>query len=95
MIMERVGLREANIHFAKYIKKVKEGKKILLTDRGKPIAVVSPLATKEEPIEGRLRLMEERGILKRPTGKLKLRTLINIPGKEVSRIVSENREERS
>ena len=93
--MERVGLREANIHFAKYIKKVKEGKKILLTDRGKPIAVVSPFATKEEPMEGRLRLMEERGILKRAAGKIKLRTLINLPGKEVSRIVSENREEKS
>jgi hypothetical protein len=46
-------------------------------------------------MEGRLRLMEERGILKRATGKIKIRTLINVPGKEVSRIVSENREERS
>jgi len=92
--VERVGLREANIHFAKYIKKVKEGKKILLTDRGKPIAVVSPFAKKEKPIEGRLRLMEERGILKRAAGKIKLRILIDVPGREVSRIVSENREER-
>jgi prevent-host-death family protein len=92
--MERVGLREANIHFAKYIKKVKEGKKILLTDRGKPFAIVSPVVKKEEPIEERLRLMEERGILKRAAGKMKLRTLIRVPGKEISRIVSENREER-
>ena len=93
--MERVGLREANIHFAKYIRKVKEGKKILLTDRGKPIAMIAPVAIKGEPLEERLRLMEERGILKRAAGKIKLRTLINLPGKEASRIASENREERS
>jgi prevent-host-death family protein len=92
--MERVGLREANIHFAKYIKKVREGKKILLTDRGKPIAMIAPVAIKEEPLEERLRVMEEKGILKRADGKIKLRTLIQVPGKEISRVVSENREER-
>jgi prevent-host-death family protein len=92
--MERVGLREANIHFAKYIKKVKEGKKILLTDRGEPVAMIAPVAIKREPLEERLRLMEERGILKRAAGKIKLRNLIRVPGKEISRIVSENRKER-
>lgn len=92
--MEKVGLREANIHFAKYIKKVKEGKKIILTDRGKTIAMITPLTKKEEPLEERLQWMEETGILRRASGRIKLRTLIRAPGKEVSKTVSENREER-
>jgi len=94
--MERVGLREANICFAKYIKKVKGGKEILLTDRGKPVAIVSPFMRMEDPLEERLQMLEKRGILKRASaGKLKLHTLIELPGRKISEIVQENREERS
>ncbi len=93
--MEKVGLREANIHFARYVKKVKGGTEILLTDRGKPIAIITPLRKKEEPLEERLRMLERMGILKTASpGNLKLHKLMNLPGKGLSRIVCEGREER-
>ena len=39
----RLGLREANQNFSKAIKAVREGKEVILTERGKPIAVIKPL----------------------------------------------------
>ena len=39
----RMGLREANQQFSKAIKAVKAGREVVLTERGKPIAVIKPL----------------------------------------------------
>jgi antitoxin (DNA-binding transcriptional repressor) of toxin-antitoxin stability system len=39
----RLGLRETNQHFSKAIKAVKAGKEVVLTERGKPIAVTKTL----------------------------------------------------
>jgi len=44
----RIGLREANQRFSKAIKAVKEGEEVVLTERGKPIAIIKPLAEKGE-----------------------------------------------
>lgn len=42
----RMGLREANQKFSKAIKAVKAGHEVVLTERGKPIAVIKPLVAK-------------------------------------------------
>jgi prevent-host-death family protein len=39
----RMGLREANQNFSKAIKAIKSGKAIVLTERGKPIATITPI----------------------------------------------------
>ena len=39
----RMGLREANQSFSKAIKAVKSGKEVILTERGRPIAVIKSL----------------------------------------------------
>ncbi len=38
-----MGLREANQNFSKAIKAIKAGKAIVLTERGKPIATITPI----------------------------------------------------
>ena len=43
----RMGLREANQSFSKAMKAVKQGKEVVLTERGKPIAVIKPFEPKE------------------------------------------------
>ncbi|MDI6755439.1 MAG: type II toxin-antitoxin system prevent-host-death family antitoxin [Thermodesulfobacteriota bacterium] len=92
--MEKVGLREANIHFAKYVKKVKEGTEVMLTDRGKPIAIISPISRRDDPIEERLDQLERKGILKRASaGKLKLHNPVTLRGRDLSLMISESREE--
>ena len=39
----RMGLREANQHFSRAVKAVKAGQEVVLTERGRPIAVIKPL----------------------------------------------------
>ena len=39
----KLGLREANQRFSQAIKAVRAGRNVLLTDRGRPIAVIAPL----------------------------------------------------
>ena len=39
----KMGLREANQNFSKAIKAIKSGKAIVLTERGKPIATITPI----------------------------------------------------
>lgn len=57
-----MGLREANQRFSKAIRIVKRGHEVVLTERGKPIAVIKPL---REPVgmEAALRRMEAAGLL--------------------------------
>lgn len=93
--MERVGLREANVHFAKYMKLVKEGEEILLTDRGEPFAVIKPLSKRRKPVEERLQLLEKEGILIRARKRrMPLHELVTLEGRPLSEIVAEEREER-
>jgi prevent-host-death family protein len=93
----RMGLREANQRFSKAIKAVKQGKEVVLTERGKPIAVIKPLAPKEDQ-EALMRRLEAEGLL-RPAlkrGPMPRRTwkAIRVKGKPMSQTISEERDER-
>jgi prevent-host-death family protein len=59
----RMGLREANQRFSQAIKAVKAGKEVVLTERGKPIAVIKPLE-KENKLDVTLRRLEAEGLLR-------------------------------
>jgi len=93
----RMGLREANQRFSKAIKAVKAGKEVVLTERGKPIAVIKPLA-KEDKLEATLRRLEAEGLLWRgpKSGKPMpvWRSPVRIKGKPISQTISEERDER-
>ena len=38
----KFGLREANQHFSRAIRAVRAGREVVLTERGRPIAVIAP-----------------------------------------------------
>ena len=63
----KIGLREANQRFSKAVKAVKAGEEVVLTERGKPIAVLKPF---QEPKAGEaaIRRMGAAGLL-RPAAK--------------------------
>lgn len=91
--MTKVGLRDANLHFSKYIKLVKEGEEVVLTDRGAPIAVIKPLVSEGASSEKRIKLLEERGVLKRAaSGNQPFRKPLVISGRPLSEIVAEERD---
>ena len=93
----RMGLRQANQSFSKAIKAVKSGKDVILTERGKPIAVIKPLAI-EEDTDAAMRRLEAEGILRRgpKSGKPMptWRSPVRIKGQPIARTISEEREER-
>jgi prevent-host-death family protein len=93
----RMGLREANQRFSKAMKAVKQGKEVVLTERGTPIAVIKPL----KPIEGEqaiIRRLETEGILRSGPKSAKpmpvWRSPIRAKGKTMSQTISDEREER-
>ena len=62
----RMGLREANQHFSKAVKAVKAGEQVVLTDRGKPIAVIKRLPqAHSDAVEAALDRMAVAGLLRR------------------------------
>ncbi len=63
----RIGLREANQHFSKAVRAVKAGEEVVLTERGKPIAVLKPFP-EPEPGEAAIRRLGAAGLL-RPAAK--------------------------
>ena len=93
--MIKIGLREANVRFSKYVNMVKKGQEIVLTDRGNPVAVIKPVSAKKETEEERLTHLEDQGILKRASGgKFPLPKPVVLGGKSLSKIVEEEREGR-
>jgi prevent-host-death family protein len=62
----KMGLREANQNFSKAIKAIKSGKAIILTERGKPIAKITPILETDEGDE--LQPLRDEGFL---TGRQK------------------------
>ncbi len=92
--MIKVGLREANMHFSKYVKMVRNGQEVVVTERGTAIAVIKPLGPQASP-EKRMKMLEEQGILRRAEKKRFTPVApITIKGKSVSATVSEERDER-
>jgi prevent-host-death family protein len=93
----RMGLREANQSFSKAMKAVKQGKEVVLTEWGKPIAVIKPLEQKQDQeaiirrleAEGLLRPALRRGPMPKPSWKA-----IRVKGKSMSQTISEERDER-
>ncbi len=91
----QMGLREANQRFSKAIKAVKAGEEVVLTERGKPIAVIKPLPEVSD-VEARLRQLEAAGII-RPVlkpGPMPPFRPRRLRGKPISVTLREERDER-
>jgi prevent-host-death family protein len=93
----RMGLREANQHFSRAVKAVKAGREVVLTERGRPIAVIKPLRVSDSAdaalerlaSEGRVKLAQLPGPIRRRRWKA-----IRAKGTALSRILREERDAR-
>jgi len=87
----------ANQNFSKAIKAVKAGKDVVLTERGKPIAVIKPLKL-EKDVNSIVHQLEAEGILRRgPKSGTPMpvwRTPVPIKGKSIAKSIREERDER-
>jgi len=90
-------LGKAKQDFSKAIKAVKAGKEVILTERGKPIAVIKPLE-QEKNVDAAIRRLEAKGVLRRgpkcgrpmPVWRFPVR----IKGNPISDTIREERDER-
>jgi prevent-host-death family protein len=91
----KMGLREANQNFSKAIKAVKAGKAITLTERGKPIATIRPIAIKASEADELQALRDEGFFIVRdkPGGVRRKPRPAAIPGSAVSRALRKERNE--
>ena len=60
------GLREANQQFAKVIRAVRAGREVVLTHRGKPLAVIRPVSASDDEIS-RIAAMTAEGLVTPPS----------------------------
>lgn len=92
----RLGLREANQRFSQTIKAVRAGKEVILTDRGHPIAVITPIKDKGDR-ETMLQTMAEQGLITLAARKGPMPTPrwrpVKVKGKPVSQTIIDDRED--
>jgi prevent-host-death family protein len=89
----RMGLREANQRFSALIRAVRRGQEVVLTERGKPIAVVRPLPEGEGVFEALTRLARG-GVLQagKHPGPLPSWKPARIKGKPITATLREERD---
>lgn len=63
----QIGLREANQQFSRLVKTVRGGREVLLTERGRPLAVLRPIRSGDK-VKAVIQRLEATGFL-RPASK--------------------------
>ena len=90
-VMDRVGVRELRQNLSVYLRRVKLGERLEVTERGQVVARLEPIVDDADPIA---RLEREGRILRRSTGDLsKIRPLRLDLERPLSTILEEMRED--
>lgn len=58
-----IGIRELKEQLSSHIQEVKKGATLVITERGKPVARLLPMAGVEAPVEDRLHQLVEAGVI--------------------------------
>jgi prevent-host-death family protein len=61
-----VGARELKIRLGTYLRRVRQGHRLVVTDRGRPVAELRPVGG-QDGVESVLAELEARGVVTRPT----------------------------
>lgn len=91
-----IGSRELKTRLGAYLRQVRAGATILVTDRGEPIAELRPLPTASTAEEKRLSELATTGLLTARSRKelTRRKTPVRVKGRPISETISEDREDR-
>lgn len=95
-----VGSRMLKTRLGTYLRMVRGGERIIVTDRGRPVAEIRPLESSGGDLESRLREMEARGQVTLPAcGLARWKPLpphrpVRLRGRPLSETIIEDREDR-
>lgn len=67
--MKTTAISELKASLSEYLRRVKAGNEVIVTERGKPVAKIVPIAGSES-MPQHLREMEKEGLISLGTGKL-------------------------
>ena len=93
--MHYVGVRELKNRLTYYLRLTREGDNVIVTDRGRPMAILHTVETMEETagVEERLVSLAGKGLVRLPRPKTRLSQSRprKIKGKAVSALITEDR----
>lgn len=92
--MATVGVRELKNRLTQYLRRAKHGEEVVVTERGKPIAVIRPIQPGEPAadLDTRLARLAALGAITLPTRPpLKRVRLVRVKGEPVSRTIIDDR----
>ena len=86
-----VGIRELKTNLSKYLRRVKTGQTVIITERGKPIGRIVPEGLSQAE---RLETLVASGLVLQKCKKLHPRepVIVNKSAQQISTLVSENRD---
>ena len=89
----RVGIREAKVHLSRYLRMVRKGAEIIITDRGKPVGKIVPMEATELPLAERIKRLEVQGVVVRQQRKSegKIPAASPLAGSIAQKILQEDR----
>jgi len=87
----RVGVRDLKARLSKYLRQVRQGQTVIITDHGRPVGRLSPV---DQPLNERLKALQDAGLVTWNGQKLNsvTPTVINRSKQQVSDILVEMRE---
>jgi prevent-host-death family protein len=90
-----IGARELKTRLGAYLREVREGATLIVTERGEPVAEIRPLRVGGKTEKGRLDELVARGVLTRASRKkLSAFRPIRLVGRPLSETIVEDREDR-
>src|SRR3989304_4708115 len=92
--MSTVGVRELKNRLTQYLRRTKQGDEVVVTERGKPIALIQPIQSAERAasLDARLARLAAQGLVTLPTrAPLKRLRPIKVAGAPISKTILRDR----
>ena len=92
--MSTVGVKELKDRLTHYLRQTKRGEEVVVTERGKPVAVLQPLAAQQPSagLEVRLARLADQGLLTLPRKKPSRRMpKVRARGRPLSKTILDDR----
>jgi len=92
--MSTVGVKELKNRLTQYLRRTKQGEEIVVTERGRPVAVIQPIQSARTilSLDAKLARLAAQGRVSLPTrAPLKRVRLVRVRGPRIARTVVEDR----
>jgi len=92
--MRTVGIKELKNRLTQYLRQAKAGEEVMVTERGRPIALIQAIQSVSRPVslEARLAKLAAQGLVTLPVHKpLKRVRRVTVRGVPLSRMILEDR----